>query len=93
MRLYNNDNERLKRRYLQYAKVARGLSENTLDRIAASIDRFQDAREMRTKFSKTFETWFFPVSEIAMQIVEEYVSWKKRTVYLDPVIRFSLGLS
>jgi hypothetical protein len=31
----------------------------------------QDVREVRTKFSKTFSTFFFPVGEAAREIVEE----------------------
>jgi len=33
----------------------------------------QDAREVRTKFSKTFTTWFFPVGDKARQIVIDWV--------------------
>src|SRR6476661_848606 len=33
----------------------------------------QDAREVRTKFSKTFTTWFFPVGEDIRQIVVDWV--------------------
>lgn len=32
----------------------------------------QDAREVRTKFSKTIETWFFPVSEFALEVFIGY---------------------
>lgn len=35
----------------------------------------QDARTMRTKFSKTFQTWFFPVSELAETIFLDYLAW------------------
>lgn len=35
---------------------------------------YQDAREMRTKFRKTFPTWFFPVSEDFVSIVAEWKS-------------------
>jgi len=35
---------------------------------------FQDAREVRTKFRKTFPTWFFPVGEHFVAIVR---AWKK----------------
>jgi integrase len=35
---------------------------------------FQDAREMRVKFGKTFPTWFFPVGE---DFVEEVAAWKR----------------
>jgi integrase len=34
---------------------------------------FQDAREVRTKFSKTFTTYFFPVGEEIRSIVTEWV--------------------
>ncbi|HEY8382625.1 MAG TPA: tyrosine-type recombinase/integrase [Microvirga sp.] len=33
----------------------------------------QDAREVKTKFSKTFTTWFFPVDEAIRQVVEDWV--------------------
>lgn len=33
----------------------------------------QDAREVRTKFSKTFTTWFFPVGEEVRDIAEGWV--------------------
>ena len=35
----------------------------------------QDAREVRTKFSKTFTTWFFPVGEEVRQIVVDWVTF------------------
>jgi site-specific recombinase XerC len=35
---------------------------------------FQDAREMRVKFGKTFPTWFFPVGE---DFVEEVAAWQR----------------
>jgi integrase len=35
----------------------------------------QDAREVRTKFSKTFSTYFFPVGPEAVVILEEWVSF------------------
>jgi integrase/recombinase XerD len=35
----------------------------------------QDAREVRTKFSKTFTTWFFPVGEEVRQIVVDWVAF------------------
>ena len=34
---------------------------------------FQDARTVRTKFSKTFETWFFPVGEDIEEIVIDWL--------------------
>ena len=33
----------------------------------------QDAREVNTKFSKTFTTWFFPVGIEARQAVGEWI--------------------
>ena len=35
---------------------------------------YQDARDVRTKFSKTFTTWFFPVGEDVFQIFEDWVT-------------------
>jgi hypothetical protein len=37
----------------------------------------QDAREVKTKFSKTFDTHFFPVGEEARAIVEAWASYLK----------------
>jgi hypothetical protein len=34
---------------------------------------FQDARDVRTKFRKTFETWFFPVGDDLEQIIVDWV--------------------
>jgi integrase len=39
---------------------------------------YQDAREVRTKFSKTFITFFFPVGEDIHQIVSEWVDYLRR---------------
>lgn len=36
---------------------------------------FQDAREVRTKFSKSFPTWFFPVGDDFVSIIGD---WKRR---------------
>lgn len=38
---------------------------------------FQDAREVKTKFSKTFTTYFFPVGELPIQILTEWVEHLK----------------
>lgn len=59
----------------------------------------QDAREVRTKFSKTFTTWFFPVGDEIRTIVEEWVNWLKTEKLwglddpLFPATRISLGPS
>lgn len=38
---------------------------------------FQDAREVKTKFSKTFTTYFFPVGDEIEQIVHDWVRYLK----------------
>jgi len=44
-----------------------------VDLIAGSA--YQDARDVRTKFSKTFITYFFPVGDEVRAIVEEWVTY------------------
>lgn len=44
-----------------------------VDLITNSVN--QDAREVKTKFSKTFKTFFFPVGEEVRDIVAEWVSY------------------
>lgn len=36
---------------------------------------YQDAREVNTKFSKTFTTYFFPVDELPRKIVTEWIEY------------------
>jgi len=38
---------------------------------------YQDAREVQTKFSKTFDTFFFPVGEEIIRIVAEWVAYMR----------------
>jgi integrase len=38
---------------------------------------FQDAREVKTKFSKTFTTFFFPVGDEIRQILQEWIDYLK----------------
>ena len=38
----------------------------------------QDAREVKTKFSKTFTTYFFPVGDEIRQIVADWIEWLRR---------------
>lgn len=38
----------------------------------------QDARQVKTKFSKTFITWFFPVGDDIRRIVAEWVDYLQR---------------
>jgi integrase len=45
----------------------------------------QDAREVRTKFSKTFTSWFFPVGEDVRKIVVDWVQ------FLDSLQLFGPG--
>jgi site-specific recombinase XerD len=57
----------------------------------------QDAREVRTKFSKTFSTYFFPVGDEPFRIVEAWVSYLREEKLwgnddpLFPATRVSLG--
>jgi integrase len=44
-----------------------------VDLVARSV--LQDAREVKTKFSKTFTTYFFPVGDDVRQLVEEWVRY------------------
>src|SRR5262249_53133278 len=38
----------------------------------------QDARQVKTKFSKSFTTWFFPVGDDIRQIVVEWVQYLRQ---------------
>jgi integrase len=59
----------------------------------------QDAREVKTKFSKTFNTFFFPVGEEVSGIVSEWVSYLRDEKLwgnddpLFPATRVALGAS
>jgi integrase len=44
-----------------------------VDLVAGCVN--QDAREVKTKFSKTFNTFFFPVGKVVREIVSEWVSY------------------
>lgn len=44
-----------------------------IDLVQSRVD--QDARDVRTKASKTFETWFFPVGGEALPIVQEWCAY------------------
>ena len=46
---HNADNERLKRRYFAYLREAKGLSEASIDKAAAAIDRFELVDSRKTK--------------------------------------------
>lgn len=45
---------------------------------------FQDAREVATKFGKSFTTWFFPVGDEARRIVEEWATYLVGTLHWGP---------
>lgn len=59
----------------------------------------QDARQVKTKFSKTFDTFFFPVGDDIRQIVVDWVSFLKQDQLwgnddpLFPATRMVLGAS
>ena len=44
--------------------------------VARSV--YQDAREVKTKFSKTFTTYFFPVGAEVLQVVEDWVNFLRQ---------------
>ena len=47
-----------------------------VDRAPSCI--YQDAREVRTKFSKTFTTYFFPVGDEISQIIADWVTYLRQ---------------
>jgi len=47
-----------------------------VDLVTGSV--YQDAREVKTKFSKTFTTFFFPVGEEIRQIIADWVSYLQK---------------
>lgn len=66
-----------------------------VDLAAGSV--YQDARDVKTKFSKSFTTYFFPVGEDVRQIVDEWVLYLRRELLwgnddpIFPVTRIVLG--
>ena len=68
-----------------------------IDLIGNSVN--QDAREVKTKFSKTFNTFFFPVGEDIRGIVAEWVAYLREDKLwgnddpLYPATRIALGVS
>jgi integrase len=58
---------------------------------------YQDARDVRTKYSKTFTTFFFPVGDEIRQIVTEWVAYLREEQLwgnddpLFPATRMALG--
>tara|TARA_R110000851_G_scaffold280799_2_gene434160 strand:+ start:3590 stop:4687 length:1098 start_codon:yes stop_codon:yes gene_type:complete len=45
---------------------------------------YQDAREVNTKFSKTFTTYFFPVGEIPLSIIKEWIDYLTQDQLFSP---------
>ena len=66
-----------------------------VDLVAGGV--FQDARDVKTKFSKTFTTFFFPVGAEIRQIVDDWVLHLQRDLLwghddpLFPATRVELG--
>lgn len=66
-----------------------------VDLVVGCVD--QDAREVKTKFSKTFTTYFFPVGDETRQIVAEWVAFLREEMLwsnddpLFPATRIALG--
>jgi len=66
-----------------------------VDLVASRVD--QDAREVNTKFSKTFETFFFPVGAEIRGIVADWVTYLRQERLwgnddpLFPATRITLG--
>jgi integrase len=44
----------------------------------------QDAREVKTKFAKTFTTWFFPVGDEVQQILADWVMFLTKDMLFGP---------
>jgi integrase len=59
----------------------------------------QDARQVNTKFSKTFTTWFFPVGDDILQIVLDWVDYLRQEKHwgvddpLFPAAKIVVGAS
>ena len=49
-----------------------------VDLVQGCVD--QDARDVKTKASKTFSTWFFPVGGDALQIVQDWCHYLRTTL-------------
>lgn len=45
---------------------------------------FQDAREVKTKYSKTFNTYFFPVGELPLNIVKTWIEYLTKELLFSP---------
>ncbi len=45
---------------------------------------FQDAREVNTKFSKTFTTYFFPVGDLPRKIIKTWIDYLTKELLFSP---------
>ncbi len=45
---------------------------------------FQDAREVNTKFSKTFTTYFFPVGDLPLSIIKTWIDYLTKELLFSP---------
>ncbi|MGJ8622766.1 MAG: tyrosine-type recombinase/integrase [Yoonia sp.] len=45
---------------------------------------YQDAKDVKTKFAKSFTTWFFPVGEIYLQTFSDWVTYLREEALLGP---------
>lgn len=97
-----NDIERRNRALLAFAlqtgardSALASLKLKHVDLVAGSV--FQDARDVKTKFSKTFTTFFFPVGAEIRQIVDDWVQHLRQELLwghddpLFPATRVELG--
>lgn len=66
-----------------------------IDLVQSRVD--QDARDVKTKASKTFATWFFPVGGAALQIVQDWCEYLRANLFwgdedpLFPPTQIGLG--
>lgn len=45
---------------------------------------YQDARDVKTKFAKTFITWFFPVDDACLQNINAWVNYLRQDELFGP---------
>jgi integrase len=45
---------------------------------------YQDAREVKTKFSKTFTTYFFPVGDLPLMIIKTWIDYLTKELLFSP---------
>lgn len=45
---------------------------------------YQDARDVKTKFAKTFTTWFFPVDNDYLQAFRDWVTYLRQEELFGP---------